>query len=247
MFQTIDWHDLLDTGMGSKYWRETQAVNVIRVARHAYPPTVLNGTAPQEIFNKEAVQHIDPNADGANTLEVGIGIEEPSVPTVDEAWLDSSTHDTSSREPKFQSRGRFLQYSPSPEDHMSTFIPNGPDPGAPSPTRFWNPQLERAVVDSRNWNSSDAAGSNDGGAGSVTRSSDLSTMTTPRYQVDAMTDSPLQGYSVKTVVVLVKDSYTQVSAECQDSGFGRFGMPYELSKVSKLKSNIIVNHAQILI
>ena len=226
-FQTIHWHDLLDTGLGSKYWHENQTVTVIRVPHRSYPPTVLNGIAPQKVFNQEAVHHIDPNGDEANVLEVGIGIEEPPVPSIEEAWSESITHDTSNREPLLHNRNRFLQHPPGPDDHLSTFIREKMQ-SFPSPTRFWNPQLESAISNSRGWNNS----STSGGSKSDTRSSDLSTMTTPRYQVDHTIDTPFQGYSVKTVTVLVKDGYTQVSAECQDSGFGRFGMPYELSKVT---------------
>ena len=72
---------------------------------------------------------------------------------------------------------------------------------------------------------------------SFTKDSNLSSLGTPPYQVDGssiVVSTPgivASQYTIKSVEKMVFDSYTQVSDENQDSGKGRFGLPYALTKV----------------
>ena len=177
------------------------------------------------------MQHIDPNADNANTLVEGVGVEEPHVPTSEDAWLDAPHPESPPLVPFYHRPRNNLRYSPSPEDHVSIFSPEDAQPAISKPSKFWDAGLNGAPFGSKDWSIPSTSVSTGHDSTATTESSALSTMTTPRYQVDFTIDNPLQGYTTKTVVSLVKDCYTQVSTDHQDSGFGRFGMPYELSKV----------------
>ena len=88
--------------------------------------------------------------------------------------------------------------------------------------------------------------SSDSGSGFThfTPDSDLSSIHTPPHQLDESSQTFSRPgilssqYVVKTVEKMMFDSYTQVSEEYQDSGKGRFGLPYPLIKVGILAFSI---------
>ena len=109
-------------------------------------------------------------------------------------------------------------------DHMSLF----------SPVEAAAPVTPAHVGRYRSKYQSSSSGS---GSTHFTPDSDLSSIQTPPFHLN---DSSLviskpgivsSQYVVKTVETMMFDSYTQVSEECQDSGKGRFGLPYALIKV----------------
>ena len=230
-----------EVGYGSKFWQQNEPTVRIRISPHQrFPPTVFNGINPQEIFNQEAVGHIDPDSDHVNVLEVGVGLEpSPVSASGTEAWTDWSSD--SSPDAVADHGVPDVGHA----DHIVDFSAEYGVRRAPKKVRI------RKKHDTTSSSSTSTQTPTESSSGSLegivyttptsdsdttAESSALSTISVvpanPKYTVgvDHMVGSSVSCV-IRSVNVTVYEAFTQVSEDLQTAGRGNFGMPNTSSKV----------------
>ena len=180
-----------------------------------FPPSVLGGESPEHLQDLESVQSSNPGSDGRLQLESGPPEASSSVSTVPESFDAESVWS--------ENQHIFSQI----EGLVSNFNPEY------APRRV---KADNYVVPPK-YGSQDGATTTTGTGSGTTGTGTLSELSEPPHEyapnrVSAMAISAT--FVLRREVFLVKDAYTQVTEEQQDSGYGNYGLPYEITRVSVL-------------
>ena len=197
------------TGSNSNHWRNCErSYRLVAPPDDNFPPSVLGGESPSRLMDVESIQSSNPGCDGRLSLISGPPESSSSVSYVPEDFDIESVWS--------ENQHLFDQI----EGLISNFNPEY----AQRPVK-----RDDYVVPPKYGDSTDASTSTGAGTGS------LSVLSSPPYVYSGSTTSSsgrTATYVIRRVVVLVKDAYTQVTEEQQDSGFGNYGLPYEVTRVS---------------
>ena len=174
---------------------------------------MLGGESPDRLMEVESIQSSNPGCDGRMTLESGPPETASSVSEVPQDFDVESVW--SENQHIFEHIEGLVshfnpEYAPRREKHQDYVIP--PKYGV-----------------STDATSSTHVGSNGAGTGT------LSSLSNPPHPYSpSVTSSTGRAvtYVIRRMTALVRDSYTQVTEEQQDSGSGNFGIPYEVTRVS---------------